>query len=240
MPYFSHPSFAFLLFGIPAIVAQVLVYSYILQGSEDYSWIAAKTTLSLIILGTTFFSRIAFIFAINVGFGIFGWFNARKLFAGIIGDKINIRITRNWKLIYILCFFLDSQRRLLFYLFFGELFPLAMAFYLSIVSLDVFVPIMGRSGSETNPNVFVGFLAALTLTLPGFTGLVPVFVFLKKNFLRSAGLVYFVVILTLVFGIGKIPYTQKTPMRIHICVSLRKLCSRDHFLKFRISIHTGC
>jgi hypothetical protein len=136
-------------------------------------------------------SRIAFILTINVGFGILGWYTSRQLFR-------------------------DSQRRLIFYLLIGELFPLALSFYLSIVTLDVFVPIMGRSGSETNPNVIIGFLTALLINVPGFTGLVPVFVFLRKHFLRAATAIYVGVILVIVFGIGRVPYTPKTPMRVHI------------------------
>jgi hypothetical protein len=82
---------------------------------------------------------------------------------------------------------------------------------------------MGRSGSETNPNVIIAFLTALLISVPGLTGLVPVFVFLRKNFLRAAAVIYVGVILVVVFGIGKIPYTPKTPMRVHIAVSTIKL-----------------
>ena len=113
----------------------------------------------------------------------------------------------------------DSQRRMLLYLLIGEMFPLAMSIYFSTISVDVFVPIMGRSGTETDPNVFLAVFTAFTLSLPGLSGIVPIFVFFKKTFFRGSALLYLLVITTVVVGIGRIPYGEKTPMRLHMVVS---------------------
>ena len=104
-PFFSYPSLAIPLFGIPAIVAQVFVYSIVLSGQEDQSWIAGKTGLAFLLLAFSFTSRALFSVAINLGFGLFGWVTARK-------------------------FFRDPQKKLLYYLAVGEAFPLTMSIYL--------------------------------------------------------------------------------------------------------------
>jgi hypothetical protein len=46
MPFYSHPSFVYALFGIPVIVGQVLAFSYLLKDVEDQTWMAIKTTVS--------------------------------------------------------------------------------------------------------------------------------------------------------------------------------------------------
>jgi hypothetical protein len=105
------------------------------------------------------------------------------------------------------------------YLAIGELFPLAMSIYFSTISIDVFVPIMGRSGTQMDPNLFLAIFTSFTIAIPGLSGIVPIFVFFKKTFYRGSALLYLLVITTVVVGIGSIPYGEKTPMRIHLVVS---------------------
>lgn len=112
-------------------------------------------------------------------------------------------------------------QKLIIYLLIGELIPFTIACYLVVTLIDVFVPIMGRSGSETNANVYIGLIVSSIVSIIGFSGLVSVFVSFKKRLLITA-LVFsmFVINPLIVFGfIGKIPYQEKTPMRLNIVVS---------------------
>lgn len=77
-PFHSHAMSVFLIFGIPCVMGQVIAYSITLKGNEDSSWMAGKTTLALLLLGTTFFSRMVFTITYNLAFGILGWYAARK------------------------------------------------------------------------------------------------------------------------------------------------------------------
>jgi len=114
---------------------------------------------------------------------------------------------------------LGYQSRLPFYLIVGEAFPLALSLYLVTGCIDTFVPIMGRAGSEANPNIFVALLTSFTMTLPGFTGIVPIFVFFKKAFLRGSSIFMVLLVAGIALHIGRVPYTDSTPMRLHVVVS---------------------
>jgi Na+/serine symporter len=112
-------------------------------------------------------------------------------------------------------------QKLVIYLLIGELIPFTIACYLVITLADVFVPIMGRSGSDMNPNIYFGLIVSSIIAIFGFSGLTSVFVSFKKRLLVTA-LLFSVLIINplVVFGfIGKIPYQEKTPMRINVVVS---------------------
>jgi hypothetical protein len=118
-------------------------------------------------------------------------------------------------------FVIGYQRRLPFYLTVGEAFPLALSLYLVTGCIDTFVPIMGRAGSEANPNLFVAVLTSFTMTIPGFTGIVPIFLFFKKAFLRGSGVFMMLLFVGIVFFIGRVPYQDNTPMRLHVVVRIQ-------------------
>jgi len=82
MPFFSTPNLVYLLYGVPIVVCQVVVYTYFLKGIEDQTWMAAKTTLAIMMVLLTFFTRLAFVLSVNVGFGVLGWIVARRAFKG--------------------------------------------------------------------------------------------------------------------------------------------------------------
>lgn len=94
-----------------------------------------------------------------------------------------------------------------------------MSLYLISSCLDVFVPIMGRSGSETIPNVFLAVLTSFTLTIPCLSGVVPIFMFYKKTILKIGSALVALLLVWVVVINGKNPYTETTPMRLHIVVS---------------------
>lgn len=104
----------------------------------------------------------------------------------------------------------------------GEAFPFTLSLYLVTGCLDTFVPIMGRSGSETIPNIFVAVLTTFTLTIPGLSGIVPIFMFFKKTVLKLGSAMMVLILCWIILINGKIPYTDKTPMRLHIVVSERR------------------
>jgi len=116
--------------------------------------------------------------------------------------------------------FSDSRKRLVLYLLVGESAPFALSMYLVTGCLDVFVPIMGRSGSETVPNAFVAVLTAFTLTIPCLSGIVPILMFFRKTVMKLGVALIGIIMLWIVFVNGKNPYTDKTPMRLHIVVRI--------------------
>jgi len=105
--------------------------------------------------------------------------------------------------------------------------------------MDVFVPILGRSGSETNGNLFFSLIIAGFTCILMLNGLVTYMTEYKKTDLILALVISFFLINPLiVFGfIGKIPYQEKTPMRLNLVVSLFIFdASEFHSLK-PISLH---
>jgi len=81
-PFYSYPSLAVILFGIPAFLTQILVYSYLMKSSPKDTWMAGKFSVAIILWIATFITRAAYIFAIPLIFGIVGWFAARYLMRG--------------------------------------------------------------------------------------------------------------------------------------------------------------
>ncbi|CAL8109253.1 unnamed protein product [Orchesella dallaii] len=201
-PFHSHAMSVFLIFGIPCVLGQVLSFSFLLKGNEDSAWIAGKTTLALLLLTTTLFSRMVFSITYNLIFGMLGWYAARKAMS-------------------------NSKERLGLYLLIGEMFPFALSMYLVTGCLDTFVPIMGRSGSETVPNVFVAILTTFTLTIPCLSGIVPILMFFKKTVLKFGVVLIAAITVWIIFVNGKNPYTDLTPMRLHIVEVDRTFYDRD-------------
>jgi hypothetical protein len=105
------------------------------------------------------------------------------------------------------------------YLVIGEVIPLIMASYLIFTLTDVFVPILGRSGSEMNGNLFFGLIIAAIISILTVPGLVSLFVnYDKKTLLTCLFVSVFLLNPMIVFGfLGKVPYQEKTPMRLTIC-----------------------
>lgn len=81
-PFYSYPSLALVLYGLPAMITQILVYSVCLKGSPKDTWLAGKLTIAIILLVVTFITRAAYIFVPPLLFGIVGWFAARYLMRG--------------------------------------------------------------------------------------------------------------------------------------------------------------
>jgi len=108
------------------------------------------------------------------------------------------------------------------YIVIGEVVPLIMSTYLVVTLMDVFVPILGRSGSETDANMFFGIIISALLTVLVFNGLACLFVNYDKRILFTCLFIsVFLVNPMIVFGfIGKVPYQEKTPMRLSLIVIL--------------------
>lgn len=108
------------------------------------------------------------------------------------------------------------------YIVIGEIIPLIMSSYLIFTLSDVFVPILGRAGSEMNGNIFFGLIIAAIVSIIVVPGLASFFVNYDKRVLLTCLLMsVFLLNPMIVFGfLGKIPYQEKTPMRLTICVRL--------------------
>ena len=117
---------------------------------------------------------------------------------------------------------LDSpKKRFALYLLIGELIPFNMTIYLLNLLIEVFIPIMGRSGPGANPNIFLALITAAISAILAFNGLAAFLVGFKKIHLSIIlGLSMIVINGLLVFGfVGKIPYQEKTSMRLNLIVS---------------------
>ncbi|ODN00400.1 Endoplasmic reticulum metallopeptidase 1 [Orchesella cincta] len=193
-PFYSYPTLAIVIFGFPAAIAQIIVQSYALKRSPEASWMAQKLALAVILFVGTFITRAVYIISINLLFSVIAWHLIRYM-------------CRGW-----------PRAITLSYLITGEFIPFLMSSYLLVTLSDVFVPILGRSGSETNANLFFGLIVSAIVTILIWNGFVFVFVSFRRRVLWTCLFVMFFVGNTLlVFGfIGKVPYQEKTPMRLNI------------------------
>lgn len=111
------------------------------------------------------------------------------------------------------------------YIIVGEVIPLIMSSYLIIILAEIFVPILGRSGSEMNGNLFFGLIIA-AFTAFTVSGLVSLFVDYDKRILVTCLLVnVFFLNSMVVFGFvspNGVPYQEKTPMRLTVCVRVKE------------------
>lgn len=106
------------------------------------------------------------------------------------------------------------------HLIIGELIPFMFSAYVLVTLSDTFVPITGRSGSEMNGNLFFGVITAAVVIVLIWSGFCFIFAQFRRRVLWTCLLsMFFVFNSLLVFGyVGKVPYEEKTPMRINIVV----------------------
>ena len=102
----------------------------------------------------------------------------------------------------------------------GDLIPFIFSSYLAIFLSDSFVPIMGRSGSGINANIYMSAVVGAVLSFLVFNG-ISAYLARQRKIVLIFALVFSIFILNpmIVVGfIGKIPYQEKTPMRIQLQV----------------------
>ncbi|CAG7835818.1 unnamed protein product [Allacma fusca] len=197
-PFYSYPFMTIVLFGVPGIFAQSLVYSFFWKGSQEKSWLAGKFTIGILLFVFSYLTRSVYILSLILVFAILAWF-PRRLILKKSKRKFPVAEVASTLII-------------------SELIPFLFTSYLTITLIDVFVPIMGRSGTETDPNVFLGVLIAAITSVLTFHGIGTYFVGLKKIYLLSGLLLSIFLINPMIATgfIGNIPYQEKTPMRIQI------------------------
>ena len=104
----------------------------------------------------------------------------------------------------------------------GDLIPFIFSSYLAIFLSDSFVPIMGRSGWRTDSNVYLSVILGAVLSCIVFNG-ISAYLAKQRKIVLLFALVFSIFLLNpvIVVGfIGKIPYQEKTPMRIQLHVML--------------------
>ncbi|CAG7835815.1 unnamed protein product, partial [Allacma fusca] len=196
-PFFSYPFMAIVLFGLPAIFAQALVFSFAWDGSQRKSWLASKFTMAIGLLIFTFFIRGSYVLFVTILFAAIAWIPRRFIFS---------RYNNSCSKIFML----------LFDILIGELIPLLIS--LPLIQSDFLIPITGRSGPALNPNIAIGILMAACVAVLALNGLSTYLVSLKKIHLIIALLFSFFVLnpIIVVGFVGKVPYQTKTPMRLRI------------------------
>jgi hypothetical protein len=81
-PFHSYPTLLLVIFGLPSILTQILVLSFVLRGNEESTFLAGKLTLALVTLIVTFITRAVFMLMIILLFGMLAWYLSKLLFKG--------------------------------------------------------------------------------------------------------------------------------------------------------------
>lgn len=103
---------------------------------------------------------------------------------------------------------------------FGELIPFIFSSYLAMFLTDAFVPIMGRSGSNIDANIYLSLIMGAVLSFLVLNG-VSAYLAKQRKIVLIFALVFSIFVLNPLIAvgfIGRVPYQEKTPMRLQIQV----------------------
>lgn len=73
-PFYSYPFLAIVLFGLPVLFTQALVYSIFWKGSQRKSWLAGKFTMAIVLMIGAYITRTVYILCLHIFFAILAWF----------------------------------------------------------------------------------------------------------------------------------------------------------------------
>lgn len=105
--------------------------------------------------------------------------------------------------------------------FAGQVFPYMFLSYYTILTLEVFVPVQGRSGPFTNPDSIIAVTAILLGVLIGY--LMPTFSLFKRPLIVLSGfLVVFVVFVVFIITPLGFPFQSDSQQRFWIFVSFEE------------------
>ncbi|XP_037035534.1 endoplasmic reticulum metallopeptidase 1-like isoform X1 [Bradysia coprophila] len=110
--------------------------------------------------------------------------------------------------------------------FVGQVFPYMFLAYYTILTLEVFVPVQGRSGPTTNPDSMIAVTSILLGLLIGY--LMPTFSLFKRPLLVVSGfLVLFVVAIIVIATPAGFPFSTTSPQRFWIFDTQRTFHNLD-------------
>lgn len=113
--------------------------------------------------------------------------------------------------------------------FVGQIFPFMFLSYYTILTLEVFVPVQGRSGPSTNPDSIIAITSILLGTLIGY--LMPTFSLFKRPLIVLSGfLVVFLAFVIIIITPLGFPFQTNTPQRFWIFVGFEIII----FLRFQL------
>ncbi len=92
-PFYTYPTLAIVIFGVPAAIAQILVHSYLQNGSPVQTWMAQKLALAVVLLVGTIITRAVYIFSVNLLFSVIAWNLMRFLCRGRHHFKIKLKLS---------------------------------------------------------------------------------------------------------------------------------------------------
>lgn len=105
--------------------------------------------------------------------------------------------------------------------FVGQVFPFMFLSYYTILTLEVFVPVQGRSGPATNPDSIIAITSILLGVLIGY--LMPTFSLFKRPLIVISGFIVvflaFIIIIATPLGF---PFNSETPQRFWIFVGFKE------------------
>lgn len=106
----------------------------------------------------------------------------------------------------------------------GQIFPFAFFLYNSLIMLTLLIPVQGRAGPSTNPDLVIGLVVVISGILLGGL-IVPVLCIFRRPVLLMCGfvVVFIVFVILMATPIG-FPYRyHDTPQRFWIYVSYQNL-----------------
>lgn len=102
--------------------------------------------------------------------------------------------------------------------FAGQVFPFMFLSYYTILTLEVFVPVQGRSGPSVNPDSIIAITSIFLGTLMSY--MMPTFSLFKRPIIVLSGfLVVFVAFIIVIATPVGFPFQSNTPQRFWIFVS---------------------
>lgn len=103
--------------------------------------------------------------------------------------------------------------------FVGQVFPFMFLSYYTMLTLEVFVPVQGRSGPTTNPDSIIAVTSILLGVLIGY--LMPTLSLFKRPLIVISGfLVVFLAFIVIIATPVGFPFKTDSPQRFWIFVRL--------------------
>jgi len=221
MSWFYRTSLLFFLYSVPtlAVTFAILskVKSYLLNHGNWGGFIEIFYFDSIIIvfgvislLLTVFGIHSAFIFSLSLGLNLVWWATVR-----LLSTKLN---PNTWS-------------SFMFYIII-QLFPLTIWSYIIQIVFTVFLPIMGRRGSQKNPDIMMGLMTSFLLIIL-IQFILPIIISLKKQVWMTASLIliFIITILLVVFTSLGFPYSgdpvHPSQQRINILHTKRSFYNSD-------------
>ncbi|XP_071954174.1 endoplasmic reticulum metallopeptidase 1-like [Antedon mediterranea] len=144
MAWFSNPLLLFGLYWLPAVFSVICFHDYLKSTTFQN---LSKSCLDALFFDVTMLLWLVLLLVLTImksesAFYAMLWIALPLLFRNIVSKFTNSFVTPLLVAVFI---------------------PLTLSIYIFLVTLETFIPIMGRSGSEVNPEYFVGTIVLISI-----------------------------------------------------------------------------